>query len=82
MPKFKTINEFFNLLVKIGPFCEKYAKGTDGAPLDPKRRLYHNLKGYDTAKKPVTDIHPDDKAALKEALPEFISDCQELYKNL
>lgn len=50
-------NDFFTM-VKLGPFCEKYTT------INPKKRLYHNLKGYSTGGNPIDDIHPDDAAEL------------------
>lgn len=72
----ETINEFFALFVKLGPFCTKYTN------IDPKRRLYHNLKGYDTAGKKVDAINPEDKAELKKGLGVFIADAQKLHDSM
>jgi hypothetical protein len=68
MEKSITFWQSFFVLVKLGPWCERYTK------LDPKKRLYHNLKGYSTSGKPIEDLHPDDVKELEAGKDLYIKD--------
>lgn len=60
-------------IVKLSNFCLGY---TD---IDPKKGLYHRMKGYNTGGKP-TELTPSDRTDLAEGLLKFAEDLSRYAK--
>lgn len=54
-------------IVKISNFCAEY---TD---IDPKKGLYHRMKGYNTGGK-ATELKPEDRKEIAEGIARFAED--------